>query len=41
MTRPENYVVPDIEVLEYVSEHLLCVSDPEDGGHEGVDYENW
>lgn len=41
MNRSKDYVVPEVEVLELTQKQVLCVSDPDDGGHEGIDYEIW
>lgn len=40
MKHSKDYVVPEVEVLELTPKQLLCTS-PEDGGHEGIGFEDW
>ena len=40
MKHSKDYVVPEVEVLELTPKQVLCTS-PEDGGHEGIGFEDW
>jgi len=37
----KDYLSPDCEIIAVQEHYLICISDPDNGGIENIDYEDW